>query len=227
MGRSAPRVRRPRLLISRIAAANTANVVRKPSFTHLLYLRIVSRCGVLRDQASSGSARQDEPSCLVPERVFHLSFGIACSASKNTLLVNQNTLLTGVGNSRGKTTNIAFLENITFFKASNLDNSLKNSLFAGNSRWRRVRSALRRQPPSHAIRRGLQPARHRPGIPGFSRTSVSLQAPGLRYSEPKSRKVSDLYLENSRFAETIGRDWFDHDCRPIVALCFDRFSNAK
>jgi hypothetical protein len=36
----------------------------------------------------------------------------------------------------------------------------------------------------------------------------------------KSPKVSGLVGEYSRFAETIGGDWFDHDCRPRPAVQF-------
>src|SRR6266480_4080077 len=32
--------------------------------------------------------------------------------------------------------------------------------------------------------------------------------------------VSGLICEYSRFAETIGGDWFDHDCRPKTAVDF-------
>ena len=38
--------------------------------------------------------------------------------------------------------------------------------------------------------------------------------PNLRWKSPK---VSGLLREYSRFAETIGGDWFDHDCRPTLA----------
>jgi hypothetical protein len=31
-------------------------------------------------------------------------------------------------------------------------------------------------------------------------------------------KVSGHVPENSRFAETIGRDWRDHDCRLLAAV---------
>lgn len=40
-------------------------------------------------------------------------------------------------------------------------------------------------------------------------------------------KVSGLVREYSRFAETIDRDGFDHDCRPTLALCLNRFSGPN
>ena len=40
----------------------------------------------------------------------------------------------------------------------------------------------------------------------------------------KSRIVSGRFREYSRFAETIGGDGFDQDCRPILALIFGPIS---
>jgi hypothetical protein len=79
------------------------------------------------------------------------------------------------------------------------------------------------QPPSPASGLSLQPAPHRPGNPGFFGFRLCLQTPGLLISGEKRRKVSGHFPKNSRFAETIGGDWFDHDCRPAMALCRGRF----
>jgi hypothetical protein len=38
----------------------------------------------------------------------------------------------------------------------------------------------------------------------------------LRRSGPKSRKISGLIPKSSRYAETNGGDWCDHDFRPIM-----------
>lgn len=37
----------------------------------------------------------------------------------------------------------------------------------------------------------------------------------------ESPKVSGPVGGNSRFAEIFGGDWFDHDCRPTLAVGFD------
>ena len=55
---------------------------------------------------------------------------------------------------------------------------------------------------------------------GFSRIRFGLQTPGSPVLRRKSRKVSGRVREYSRFAETIGGDWFDHDCRPRAASDF-------
>ena len=67
---------------------------------------------------------------------------------------------------------------------------------------------------------------------GFPReTREWFGSPGIRAfgSSPDSRfvdfelnlpKVSGLVREYSRFAETIGGGWFDHDCRPTAASDF-------
>jgi hypothetical protein len=59
------------------------------------------------------------------------------------------------------------------------------------------------------------------GNPGFSRIRLRLQTPGLAKLREKSPKVSTQIRKYSRFAETIGGDWFDHHCRsgPIVQFC--------
>ena len=80
-----------------------------------------------------------------------------------------------------------------------------------------MRSALRRQPLSPASGDSLQPAPHRPGNPSISRIRLCLQTPDLPISGAKLPKVSGPFRENSRFAENIGRDRFDHDCRPRVS----------
>jgi hypothetical protein len=75
-----------------------------------------------------------------------------------------------------------------------------------------VRS-LRGQPASPAFGDSLQLGPHRPGSPGFSRFRLCLQATGLSIPGVKSPKVSGPDCGNSRFAEIIGGDRFDHDCR--------------
>ena len=80
--------------------------------------------------------------------------------------------------------------------------------------WRRVRSALRRQPGSRALDAGLQPGPHRPRNPGFLRIRLYLQTPDLSISGTKLPIVSSSVREYSRFAEIISGDRFDHDCRP-------------
>ena len=78
---------------------------------------------------------------------------------------------------------------------------------------RQVRSALRRQPPIRAVGQAPQEARECAGNPGCSRIRFCLWTPGSSILRWKSPKVSGLVREYSRFAETIGGDWFDHDCR--------------
>jgi AAA domain len=74
-----------------------------------------------------------------------------------------------------------------------------------------VRSALRRQPAISASSQTSQETREWAGSPGFSRIRFGLRTP----SSPILRwKVSGLVREYSRFAETIGGDWFDHNCSP-------------
>ena len=63
----------------------------------------------------------------------------------------------------------------------------------------------------------------RPGLPRdarmarksrlFAHSSLSLDSNSPDMGR-KSPKVSGPVREYSRFAETIGGDWFDHDCRP-------------
>lgn len=55
-------------------------------------------------------------------------------------------------------------------------------------------------------------------IPGFSRIWLCLQTPDLATCGVTRRKVSGRFPKNSRFAETIGGDWFDHDSRPRTAV---------
>jgi len=51
----------------------------------------------------------------------------------------------------------------------------------------------------------------------YSISSPDSGSPNLRWDLPK---VSGLVREYPRFAETIGGDWFDHDCRPMSAVGF-------
>jgi hypothetical protein len=51
----------------------------------------------------------------------------------------------------------------------------------------------------------------------FSRIRFRLSTSCSPNSRRKSPKVSGLVRECSHFAETIGGDWFDHDCRPTRA----------
>jgi hypothetical protein len=50
----------------------------------------------------------------------------------------------------------------------------------------------------------------------------SISSPGFQFDdlEWKSPKISGLVREYSRFAETNGGDWYDHDCRPMNAVDF-------
>jgi hypothetical protein len=129
------------------------------------------------------------------------------------VFAKKNSLLDGAGNWSKRRRIAAFSGQGSGLQAARIaDFPVKFPVCREFAR-RQVRSPLRRQPPSPAFRHGLRPAPHRSGNPGFSRTRVSLQAPGLRSSRLKSRKVSGHIPKNSRFAETIGGDWCDHDCR--------------
>ena len=88
-------------------------------------------------------------------------------------------------------------------------------------------SGLRRQPGSPVVPWTSQPARIRAGNAGFSRIRLRLQTPNWPILRWKSPKVSGLVREYSRFAETIGGDWFDHDCRQTIALCRGRFCGPE
>jgi hypothetical protein len=74
------------------------------------------------------------------------------------------------------------------------------------SAWRRVRSALRRQPATPAFRRPPQEKRKWAGNAGFSRVRLRLQTPKSAIAGRQSAKVSDHTREYSRFAETVGGD---------------------
>jgi hypothetical protein len=65
---------------------------------------------------------------------------------------------------------------------------------------------------------------NRPEIPAFRAFDFRLGTVGSAISRRKSLKVSGHVREYSRFAETIGGDRFDQDCRPTIALCLDRLS---
>jgi len=80
--------------------------------------------------------------------------------------------------------------------------------------------AWRRQPGISAFGQAPQGAREWAGNPGFSRIRFRLQTPSSPILRLKSPKVSGHVRGYSRFAETIGGDWFDHDCRPRAALSF-------
>jgi hypothetical protein len=70
------------------------------------------------------------------------------------------------------------------------------------------------QPPIPAFSLASQETREPAGNPGFLRIRFCFRVPGLPNLSWKSPKVSGLVRKYSRFAETIGGDWFDHDCRP-------------
>jgi hypothetical protein len=63
-----------------------------------------------------------------------------------------------------------------------------------------------------------------PEMPAFRAFDFvsGLPSPNLRWRSPK---VSGLVREYSRFAETIGGDWFDHDCRLGSEIGTDEASN--
>ena len=79
-----------------------------------------------------------------------------------------------------------------------------------------VRS-LRGQPATPAFGQAPQEPRQWAGNPGFSRIRLRLRTPGSPTLRWKSPKVSGLVRDYSRFAETIGGDWFDHHCRRLRA----------
>jgi hypothetical protein len=71
--------------------------------------------------------------------------------------------------------------------------------------------------------------RHRPGNPGFlpmRNLSPGSRSPNLGEELPK---VSGPFRGNSRFAEVIGGDRFDHNCRPTIpeGALADRFLTHK
>ena len=53
-----------------------------------------------------------------------------------------------------------------------------------------------------------------PGNPGLLRIRSRLRTPCSTALRRKSLKVSGLVRKYSRFAETIGGDWFDYDLPP-------------
>jgi hypothetical protein len=79
--------------------------------------------------------------------------------------------------------------------------------------WECASSILPGQPGIPAFGRPSQETRKWAGNPGFSRIRFRLQARSSPNSRWKSPKVSSLVREYSRFAETIGGDRLDHDCR--------------
>jgi len=52
----------------------------------------------------------------------------------------------------------------------------------------------------------------------FAHSLWSLDTPFAEL-EAESGKVSGVLREYSRFGEIVGRDRFDHDCRPTMVLC--------
>jgi hypothetical protein len=88
-----------------------------------------------------------------------------------------------------------------------------------------VRSALRRQPGSLATVYNLRLTG--PEIPAFCVFDLCLQAPDLSVSGAELPKVSGYFCEYSRFAETIGGDEFDQDCRTALAVDLADFSDQK
>ena len=69
-----------------------------------------------------------------------------------------------------------------------------------------------------AFNLGFHEMRERPRKRGFSRIRSRLQTPSSPSLRRKSPKVSGLLRGNSRFAETIGEDWFDRDCHLTVSV---------
>jgi len=69
------------------------------------------------------------------------------------------------------------------------------------------------QPRSPAFGQASQGTREGSGNPGFSRIRFRLWTTASPRLRRKSLKVSGLLRKYSRFAETLGGDWFDHDCR--------------
>src|SRR5947207_15616095 len=86
------------------------------------------------------------------------------------------------------------------------------------SGWRLARSTLRRQPAIPALGQAPEGTREWAGNPGFSRIRFRLWTPTSPRLRQKSPKVSGLLGKYSRFTETIGGDWFGHDCRLRAAL---------
>jgi hypothetical protein len=56
----------------------------------------------------------------------------------------------------------------------------------------------------------------------LSSTRFCLQTPSSPISKWKSTTISGRVRGQFRLAETIGGDWFDHDCRPTSAVGFGR-----
>ena len=83
-----------------------------------------------------------------------------------------------------------------------------------------MRSALRRQPAIPAFGQAAQETRERAGNPAFSRIWFCLWPPNAPIIGHQLPKVSGHDPEYSRFAETIGGDRYDPDCRPTVPESF-------
>jgi hypothetical protein len=74
------------------------------------------------------------------------------------------------------------------------------------------------QPAIRALGQAPRGSREWAENPSFLSIRFRLQTPGSPIFRWKSPKVSGLVREYSRFAETIGGDRFDHDCRPTAEV---------
>src|SRR6266566_5073285 len=101
---------------------------------------------------------------------------------------------------------------------------LCSSSQTGNSIRFRIRHIevriLPPQRPIPALGRAPEETPEWAGNPGVSRSRLSLRVATLPTQRRKWLKVSGLVREYSRFAETIGGDGFDHDCRLKAAVDF-------
>jgi hypothetical protein len=98
-----------------------------------------------------------------------------------------------------------------------------NSPRTGDSNRFRIRQIkVRILPPSQAFMRSarlLKKYENGPEIRLFAH-SISSPTTSSTILKWKSPKISGLVREYSRFAETNGGDWYDHDCRPMNAVDF-------
>ena len=99
--------------------------------------------------------------------------------------------------------------------------------------WADFDSAIRRLDPSRApathsgLRRDSRQTREWAANPGlFAHLSFSPET-GFTEVREKIGKVSGSNCEYSRFAETLGGDGFDQDCRPTMTLCWGQFSRPN
>ena len=133
---------------------------------------------------------------------------------RNSLFVRTVSLLIHLGNCprSASSTEVSCSES-SLHRPKSVEFPVKFPVCRESTR-RQVRSVLRRQPGIAAFGETMLPARHRPGNGGFSRIRLCLRTPNSLVSGPNLPKVSSRVRGNSRFAETIGGDQFDHDCRP-------------